>query len=306
LVSKNYIEGKRARYSNPFRFYLTASVLFFLIIGAYKTKQKYLELNKIATEEKINLHDKRNTSRDSLPQNKKDSIKFILERQLNEFPIAIPEKTKKKILKDAEENLKKDEKNKLESLGNGNINFSIEKDSKFEKFINFGKKNPKISVDNALDSLNYPKNFTNRFLYTKAKNIHEVFENENLRSQYFNQLLSYGSIGLFVFLPLFTLCLKLFYIRRKFNYVDHLIFVFHTQTVFFLLFSLYFLLSIFGTEVQWIFIALFLLYLFMAMRKFYNQSFFKTLIKYFLVNMSFLILGSMASVAILLISFALY
>ena len=88
--------------------------------------------------------------------------------------------------------------------------------------------------------------------------------------------------------------------------VDHLIFVFHTQTVFFLLFSLYFLLSIFGTEVQWIFIVLFLLYLFMAMQKFYNQGFFKTLAKYCLVNMSFIILGSIASVAILLISFALY
>jgi hypothetical protein len=277
-----------------------------LTIGVYKTKQKYLELNKINPVEKIGLNDKKTTSRDSLPQNKKDSVRNILERQINAFPIVIPEKTKKKILKDAEENLEEDEITQLKNLGNSNINLSVESDSKFEKFMDFGKKNPKIYVDNALDSLNYPKNFTNRFLYTKAKNIHEVFENENLRSQYFNQLLSYGSIGLFVFLPLFTLCLKFFYVRRKFTYVDHLIFVFHTQTVFFLLFGLYFLLSIFETEAQWIFVVLFLLYLFMAMRKFYNQSFLKTLIKYFLVNMSFLILGSIASVVILLISFALY
>ena len=277
-----------------------------MTIGVYKTKQKYLELNKINPVEKIGLNDKKTTSRDSLPQNKKDSVRNILERQINAFPIVIPEKTKKKILKDAEENLEEDEITQLKNLGNSNINLSVESDSKFEKFMDFGKKNPKIYVDNALDSLNYPKNFTNRFLYTKAKNIHEVFENENLRSQYFNQLLSYGSIGLFVFLPLFTLCLKFFYVRRKFTYVDHLIFVFHTQTVFFLLFGLYFLLSIFETEAQWIFVVLFLLYLFMAMRKFYNQSFLKTLIKYFLVNMSFLILGSIASVVILLISFALY
>ncbi len=303
MVSKNYIEGKRQRYSNPFRFYLTASILFFLIIGIYKTKQKYIELSKTVAIEKIENNNVF-TNKDSLNANKKDSIKKIVERKLDQFPIAIPQKTKDKILEDIEK--EKEDITEIDALGNNTIKFGIDKDSKFEKFMNFGKNNPKTSVDNALDSLNYPKNFTNRFLYTKAKNIHEVFENENSRSQYFNQLLSYGSIGLFVFLPLFTLCLKLFYIRRKFMYVDHLIFVFHTQTVFFLLFSLYFLLSIFGTEVQWIFIVLFLLYLFMAMQKFYNQGFFKTLAKYCLVNMSFIILGSIASVAILLISFALY
>ena len=43
------------------------------------------------------------------------------------------------------------------------------------------------------------------------------------------------SISLFIFLPIFTLFLMLLYIRRKYTYMEHLVFVFNTQTVFFLL-----------------------------------------------------------------------
>lgn len=32
-VSKDYKEGKRSRYSNPFRFYITVSIISFLILG---------------------------------------------------------------------------------------------------------------------------------------------------------------------------------------------------------------------------------------------------------------------------------
>lgn len=281
-----------------------ASILFFLAIGIYNTKEKYQELTKVTVSEKAEEKKEKINAKDSLTEKNKDSIKKIITKQIDNFPLVIPEKTKQKILEEAEKNIKDEE---LAEIGNQNIKFSTgEGNTRFDVFLKFSKKNLNTSVDDALDSLNYTKNLTNRFLYTKAKNTHEVFENKNSRSQFWNQLLSYGSVGLFIFLPLFTLCLKLFYIRRKFTYVDHLIFVFHAQTVFFLLFTLYFLLSILGFEVQWIFIALFLLYLFMAMRKFYNQSIFKTLVKYCLVNMSFLILGSIAAIAILLISFALF
>ena len=45
-VSKDYIEGKRMRYANPFRFYLTVSILFFLVLGFINTYQKFTELSK--------------------------------------------------------------------------------------------------------------------------------------------------------------------------------------------------------------------------------------------------------------------
>ena len=43
-VSRDYINGKRDRYSNPFRFYLTVSILFFLIIGITESYDKFKEM----------------------------------------------------------------------------------------------------------------------------------------------------------------------------------------------------------------------------------------------------------------------
>lgn len=48
-VSLDYISGKRSRYSNPFRFYLTTSVLFFLLLN---TNETYKKINKLNNEEK--------------------------------------------------------------------------------------------------------------------------------------------------------------------------------------------------------------------------------------------------------------
>jgi hypothetical protein len=152
------------------------------------------------------------------------------------------------------------------------INLSFGGDSILDKFIDYQKKYPDSKIDVALDSLGYDKNFTNRFLYTRAKAANSFTKSSETREQFLSQLLSYGSIALFIFLPLFTLFLKLFYIRRKYTYVDHLIFVFHIQTVFFMLFSIYFLLEIFNVDPELgIFIIMFLLYLIIALKKFYQQ-----------------------------------
>jgi hypothetical protein len=112
---------------------------------------------------------------------------------------------------------------------------------------------------------------------------------------------------LFVFLPFFTLFLKLFYVRRKYTYIDHLVFVFHTQTIFFILLSIYFLIALFGATPQlWLFISLFLIYLLIAMHKFYKQGYVKTLIKFLMLNFVYLIMGTIGVLLVGLISFAIY
>ncbi|WP_243456847.1 hypothetical protein [Polaribacter batillariae] len=217
--------------------------------------------------------------------------------------IPIPESTRKNILKEVEKEARDTLKTKYES---GNIKFYLGNDSKLDKFMRYQKKYPNSNIDVALDSLGYDKNFTNRFLYTRVVTLNSLTKKDN-RDHFFSQLLSYGSVALFVFLPFFTLFLKLFYIRRKYTYVDHLIFVFHVQTVFFMLFSIYFLLEIFGANpALWIFTILFLVYLFIAMKKFYEQGYFKTFIKFLLLNFNYLIVAIIGVVVVLLISFAIY
>lgn len=223
--------------------------------------------------------------------------------------IPIPEKVRENILIEIENEVKKD--NDLDTINKGvkNKELTIKSDlnTKLEVFMEYVKENPEANINKALDTLGYQKNFTNRFLFTRAESINAFSENKETRNQFFNQLLSYGSIALFIFLPIFTLFLKFYYIRRKYTYVDHLIFVFHVQTVFFMLFAFYFIFMILKLPpLLWIFLALFLVYLYLAMKKFYEQGYFKTFLKFLLLNASFSLIASFGVIIVFLISFAFF
>jgi hypothetical protein len=74
-----------------------------------------------------------------------------------------------------------------------------------------------------------------------------------------------------------------------------------------MLFSIYYLLEIFGANPElWIFAMLFLLYLIIAMKKFYEQGYFKTFIKFLLLNLSYSIIAIIGIAFVFLISFALF
>jgi len=99
----------------------------------------------------------------------------------------------------------------------------------------------------------------------------------------------------FFFLPVFALFIWLVYIRKKYNYTDHLIFSFHNQSLLFILLIISFVIdAIFNVYTSWIFILIFGIYLFIAMKKFYNQSAIKTLLKFMFLNFAFFILAFFA------------
>ncbi len=173
----------------------------------------------------------------------------------------------------------------------------------------FQSQNPTVSIDKALDSLKLEKNFTNRFLYRKSGIINSFFDNpEKTNQEFFKELISYASISIFIFLPIFTLFLKFIYIRRRFTYVEHLIFVFHTQTVFFILLIIFFLLKLWleNKNIGVVFSLLFLIYLFIAMKRFYKQGYIKTFFKFLIVNNIFIFLSFIGFVIVAAIAFAFY
>jgi hypothetical protein len=104
----------------------------------------------------------------------------------------------------------------------------------------------------------------------------------------------------FVSLPLFALILSLLYIRRRkqFNFVNHAIFSIYYYIFCFLLMLIYFAANKLGDMSGWgiffwIKIALgfyLFIYLYKAMRNYYQQRRAKTIIKYFLLNFIFFII----------------
>lgn len=101
-------------------------------------------------------------------------------------------------------------------------------------------------------------------------------------------------------MPALALLLKLLYIRRRHYYVEHLVFSFHYHAFAFFIITVALVLmqaqearffafidegTLFGLSFLWV-----LLYLFIAMRRFYRQHWFKTFVKYTVVNFSYTII----------------
>jgi len=305
-VSRDFIDGKRARYTNPFQFYISVSIIFFLILGA---ANKYQELQGFGDENSPNFSlinfnsDLDDERQDSIPEAAKvDSI--INNLGINAGIMQL-DSTKQAKANQIIDSIKKD----VNGLNLTEDERPARKKSSFEKMKDFQEQNPEYLANRALDSLKIEKTLWNRFLYSIAGKVNAAINDtaeENKKIS--KEIISYASIAIFIFLPIFTLFLRLIYVRRKFTYVEHLIFVFHTQTVFFILMILFFILwlTTHNINIVAIFVILFLIYLFIAMRRFYKQGFFKTLFKYFIINFIFMILGSIGFTIVSLVAFAVY
>ena len=254
-VSREYIDGKRFRYANPFRFYLTISIVFFVLLGFMN---KYQELKGAGKSQNIV-----NINNDA-------------------------DKTKDNILN-------------IDSLTFGKSNIAFAK--KIKRYKLFYKSHKTFSAGVALDSLSEEQTFWNRFYYSKIKSVYKVIEDKGASLN--KKIISNLSIALFVLLPVFTIFLKLLYIRRHLNFMEHLVFVFNTQSVFFLLMSLLISVNFFtqNKSINIIFTCLFLIYLFLAMLKFYNQGWFKTFVKFSLLNMVYLTLTTIGLIFVSVLSF---
>lgn len=272
------------------------------MVGLSITKNKFEKLTNQNNTEIVKTNKKTPTKTKDFSEKNIDSIKKQVNDQMEKSFIPIPEEVKKNVM----EGIENEANDSTKVVEYKDLNFSIVGIESLEKLSLFNKKNPDIPMDKTLDTLKYKKNFTNRFLFTRVKAMNTLTKSEDGQKQFFSQVLSYGSVALFILLPFFTLFLKLFYVRGKFTYVDHLIFVFHVQTVFFMLFSIFFILEIFGVKPSnGIYMLLFLIYLFIAMKKFYNQGYFKTFTKFILLNISYLIVASIGIIFVFVISFAL-
>ncbi len=142
----------------------------------------------------------------------------------------------------------------------------------------------------AKEEFNIPKWYQNRKSFDLARNLLKAIERPGT---FINFLISKIPVLIFFFLPVFALFIWLMYVRKKHNYIEHLIFSFHIQSLLFILLLLSFTIdAIFKTDTVWIFLLIFSVYLYKAMRNFYGQGRFKTFVKYLILNTVFFILAA--------------
>lgn len=387
-VSKEYIEGKRKKYMNPFRLYINVSIVFFLLQGLFAVIDEYyiedyttsLKTTQISSDS-ILMNKAITNNQNNLAQNDTNSNAALFSTKANEAVknISSSRNIKQKLFsridsifyktefleKLKNDSISKEEKDSLygefykstmsfisfkvnNNAKNDNweeistissltkdantyvqnvfieeeINYYIPDQytldiknnivktllgNKINNFTKYIEEHPEASAANAINDLGLEKTRWNAFYFKIAHNINKFIEDASFRSSYFKSVISKTSIALFFLLPIFTLFLALLYYRHKWNYTEHLVFVFNVQTVFFLLLICFTIFNrIFKTDVgNVIFILVFLFYLERALHHFYKQHWFKTFIKFLMLNTIYITLAAIGSVLVSFIAFVL-
>ncbi len=135
------------------------------------------------------------------------------------------------------------------------------------------------------DSYGKDMQFWERLLLTQG--VKSIKQGDNLAQYLFGKT----TLALFFMMPFLAFFLKIVYIRRKKFYVEHLIFSFHYHAFLFLLFTLVTVSqSYLGGGVIGIGFFVAFVYLFISLKRIYQQGWFRTLLKICIVFFIYLIL----------------
>lgn len=260
VISKNYISGQRMKYANPFRFFLSVSIIYFLLNGVLlQTNTTDKDVVNFSFDDKDSAFIEDSISND-LTENKEE---------IN------TEKTSKPELKET-----------FSDTALQDLSFIEEKTARTKLYLEYHTLYPSESPEEALSFLNHPVNFQNKWFYKRAIAINRIAANpKNIRDIFSSNM----PFFLFFFAPVFALFLWMMY-SRKYTYMEHLIFLFFIFSFYFLakipllLVHKIFDVTIFDTLFLMVIVPL---YFFFALRKFYNQSFWKTTTKFLFLSFVF-------------------
>jgi len=317
-VSKEFIAGKRKTYANPFRFLLTLAFIYFLLLsvtGDFDRFDRYgsstsgrIDMIPDLTldfdsgdsspgEVLANLDSTKLKALDSLGIKGLDSITMS---DLDSLDLKGLEKLNvKKQIKDdkavRDSTIMANPRAYLEGIAeNGTIGRTLKKANFFLTLI---EKDSVYTYEETVEKHGLPNRREDQIAFGIADSV------DHLNRQpggFLNEFLSTVPFAIFAFLPFFTIFLWLVYIRKKFTYTDNLVFSFHSQSLFFILLIISFLIDqvLTTTSIGW-FILIFAIYLYLSMRRFYGQGWFKTTIKYLFLNTIFIIMASVAALIFL-------
>lgn len=292
-ISKDYINGKRVSYANPFRFYLSASIIFFLIAGI---SDRF---------EGVNLAERDEGFREEMAEIQKDSL---VKAELEEIPILKERNIEVDSIIGKISGEKKVETYKdfyLPEKEMDTMDFFSKNARKLEIFYKYYKEKKVANSEEALQELEYENTGWNTWLYHKAMRFDLFYNNPKLFADYFINKLPFI---IFFYLPVFALFIWLIYLRRPFNYMEHLIFAFHVQTTLFVLYIIGYSID-YIIKSDWGFTlanTIFVFYLYKSMRNFYGQGRVKTILKFIILNIIFFILAAIATIIAVIVSFSIF
>ncbi len=262
-LANKFVEGKRLLFLHPAQFYLFVSVIFFFLFSFQAreyTSQADKALKKGFESDKI-------TSFDSIPNKTLDSVNIT---KINES------------LKDKNiiTGLEDEELKELDSI----INTSVKTDDNFN--LNYSYDKRKVDSLIAIDApqeeqlkamgMKEDAGYFKRRFYTQLLKFQKNSGGGILQA-FFDSI----PMALFILLPIFALLLKFFFWNRG-SFSHHLVFSFYFFSFIFIVMSLIIIANFIYDIPNWIDWTILLstsIYLIVAVKRFYQQSYFVSFIK---------------------------
>jgi hypothetical protein len=282
IAAREFCEGKRHHHANPFRLFLSISIILFIVMDfGSALKDSSQEAENRNTNTKIS-----------------DSLKTNLTSNSNPELINLNKKPTKEFHRDSIY--------KASELGNDPENLN-HLNLKLTTFRNYNIKNPNLSSEEALKNLGFENNNWNSYLYEKAKSLKS---NDVLRETR-DYLLAKLPFLIFLSIPFIAIIFWITFYNKKFNYTDHLVFTYSFYSFVFICLISYELIGFLSEDFSLFLIGtsftfLFPIYLYKSLRNFYQNSRWKTIFKFILLNILFIPISLFAALVLMTISVILF
>ncbi|TLP80959.1 DUF3667 domain-containing protein [Maribacter sp. ACAM166] len=293
-ITREYIVGKRLSYTNPFRFLLSLSIIYFLLISYNNEFESWNKFGSSGNTPAFNFQDRIENIEFDNEEEKKIAL-AALDSLKNRSAIgSILNRRDSVILANPKKHFKAIKEEDLIGKYLGKIEF----------FSTVIKKDTIYSFQESVTKYEIPPDTENKMAFNLSNSLVEI---KKRPGTFINTLISKSPFATFFFLPFFSLYIWMVYIRKKYTYTDHLIFSFHNQSLLFILLIISYLINaVFNVRSEGLFLLIFAFYLYKAMRNFYQQGRFKTIVKYIFLNSIFFILGAIAIIILIAASVFTY
>ncbi|PKA82312.1 uncharacterized protein DUF3667 [Ulvibacter sp. MAR_2010_11] len=297
-ITFNYVGGKRLKYANPFRFFLSVSIIYFLLQGLITTfssgKSPFLNLNNNGNPVSLDSLQNKNLT---FPNGNGSLDTLVISGntfKINSDTIAeTPKKTEKVFEYISETDL-------------DTLDWSNRLVERFSMYRDFYKLHDIKNADVALDSLKHRNTSFNRWVYNKNSAFDRIADDP---FGFLNYMMGKTPFFLFFFAPFFAFFFWLIYSKSKYTYMEHMIFIFHIFSFLFLAFLICLIPDTFlndGVFSGIVFALIGPFYFYKALRNFYKQNRLITIIKFVFLNIVFWISSTFAALVFFAISAAAY
>lgn len=299
-AAREFIDGKRQIYANPFRFYLSISLIYFIFSGIVT---KFSDETIVDLDQTVVKDAKKKESRE------KDSTQTNhAPVRLNNFKLPAEKEREKETEKKPEPVKREKLYTEKQIAAFGFFKRTTLKVQTYSHFFDHSKTTSPVKI---LDTLKHENSKWNRYLLKKTYQAYKIADEDGSGKLGFNKFLDYMQdkvpFILFISLPFLTVVFAALYFRKRMSYAEHMVFVFNFMSFVFLLIFVNELIHLLvNIDLDWLLNLTVVIYFYKALRNFYQQSRWKTILKFVILTFILPITASFVAVLVFIIGFLLY